>query len=127
MEPTFAVVEVMGYQVYAGRVSTAQVFGASFCQIEVPETHAGPAFTVLIGGASIYRLTPCSEEETLRLAPRSPRPLSEEALRKALPAGESNGVDLDLFSIGDEEEFVPESVREERERIETELWENPLV
>ena len=54
MEPTFAVVEVMGYQVYAGRVSMAQVFGASFCQkfprlVQDPRSQSslgGPASTV---------------------------------------------------------------------------------
>jgi hypothetical protein len=101
MEPTFAVVEVMGYQVYAGRVSMAQVFGASFCQIEVPETCAGPAFTVLIGGASFYRLTPCSKEDALRVAPRSPRPVSEEAPRKAIAAPVQEPISLDDLSERD--------------------------
>lgn len=97
---TWAIVEVMGHQTYAGFVTTEAFGGAVMFRVEVPETPDGepqtltysnyiagaaqpagavvqqsgtPAFTKLIGAGSIYAITPCTEE----------------AARKAATAGQS--------------------------------------
>lgn len=62
----WAIVEVMGRQSYAGRV-TEQVFGgASLIRVDVPAIEGAAAFTKLIGVGSIYAITPTTEEVARR-------------------------------------------------------------
>jgi hypothetical protein len=96
----WAVVEIMGHKRFAGLVTEQAVGGTSFVRIDVPaiELKTGdalPAFTKLFGAASIYCISPCTEEtarafaESIRAegfaryeAPRlaAPRPVSDEDL-----------------------------------------------
>lgn len=67
----WAVVEIMGHKRFAGKVTEQAVGGASFVRIDVPEMTLPtgdllPAFTKLFGAASIYCISPCTEE-TARL------------------------------------------------------------
>ncbi|WP_040308681.1 hypothetical protein [Asticcacaulis biprosthecium] len=61
----YAIVEVMGHRTMIGRVAEVERFGAKFVGIE-------PVWTdkllpqLLVGGASIYQLTPCSRETAQR-------------------------------------------------------------
>jgi hypothetical protein len=64
---TWAVVEVMGHRSYGGFVTEQQVAGAAFVRVDVPEvtTQRGvamQAYTKLFGAASIYCISPCTEE-----------------------------------------------------------------
>ena len=59
---TWAIVEVMGHNRFAGFVSERAIGGASLLQVDVPETDGRPAFTKLLGVSSIYAITPCTEE-----------------------------------------------------------------
>ena len=95
-DDTFAVVEVMGHNTFAGKVSEHVIGGSAFIRVDVPEiperrwkekrsvwnsakdgyevkeieesTPVMPAFTKLIGASSIYAITPCSEEVAKRVA-----------------------------------------------------------
>ncbi|MCB0358025.1 MAG: hypothetical protein KDD44_00260 [Bdellovibrionales bacterium] len=63
----WAIVEIMGHQTYAGRVTEQTIGGTSFIRIDVPESPMSdgtmcPAFTKLFGAGSIYCITPVSEE-----------------------------------------------------------------
>lgn len=63
----WCVVEIMGHKRFAGLVTEQSVGGTSFVRIDIPEvtTSSGqklPAFTKLFGAASIYCLSPCTEE-----------------------------------------------------------------
>jgi hypothetical protein len=64
----WALVEVMGHRRYAGRVTEASLGGQSFVRVDVPPVEletAGQtiqAFTVYLGGHSIFALTPVTEE-----------------------------------------------------------------
>lgn len=58
----FAVVEVMGHQRIAGRITERNVAGTQMLQVDVPAFGESPGFTQLIGGASIYRIHPCDEQ-----------------------------------------------------------------
>lgn len=60
----WAIVEIMGHQTYAGRVSEQIVGGSPFVRVDVPEIPERKlqAFTKLFGGSSIYCITPVSEE-----------------------------------------------------------------
>lgn len=76
----WAIVEVMGHNTYAGLVSEQTLAGTGFVRVDVPELPAlkerycneppQPGFTKLIGTASIYAITPCSEEIARQAAAR---------------------------------------------------------
>lgn len=58
----WAILEIMGHQRYAGRVSEETIAGAAFLRIDIPAKKDQPAFTKLFSPASVYAITPCSEE-----------------------------------------------------------------
>lgn len=63
----WAVCEIMGHKKFAGLVSEQAIGGASFVRVDVPEVVGFdgkllPAFSKLFGAASIYCLSPCTEE-----------------------------------------------------------------
>jgi len=68
----WAIVEVMGHAQYAGRVSEYTALGVPLVRVEIPETPGPPAHEKLLGAASIFRITPCTEE-TARAVARSIR------------------------------------------------------
>lgn len=106
-EDSWAVVEVMGHNTFAGRVREHVIGGTAFIRVDVPaiaeskEVQYGneytypaiPAFTKIIGAGSIYAITPCSEEIALKMAKRDrTKPvqildLEVKSQRVAIPAG----------------------------------------
>jgi hypothetical protein len=90
----YAVVEVLGHNTFAGKISEHAIGGSALLRIDIPEVPekkipytdydysngkcvpvqrvrtlaARPAFTKLIGIGSIYALTPCTEEVARRVA-----------------------------------------------------------
>jgi hypothetical protein len=58
----WAIVEVMGHSHYAGRVSEYTGLGVPLVRVEIPATAKQPACEKLLGAASIFRITPCTEE-----------------------------------------------------------------
>lgn len=78
---TWAVVEIMGHQQFAGFVSEQPLGGSSFVRVDVPECQERPAFTKIFGAGSIYCITPCTEEVAREAARRFySRPLTFLAL-----------------------------------------------
>lgn len=71
---SWAIVEIMGHQTYAGLVSEQVVGGTAFVRVDIPETEGQPAFTKLFGGASIYCITPTTEPIARAMAKRYSRP-----------------------------------------------------
>ena len=65
---TWAILELMGHRRMAGRVSEAQIGGASFIRIDIPETDSQPAFTQFYSGQAVYCITPTTEEIARRIA-----------------------------------------------------------
>ena len=59
---TWAVVELMGHVKTAGQVTEETHFGTVLGRLDVPEIGDKPANTFFFGGASIFRITPCTEE-----------------------------------------------------------------
>jgi len=103
---SWAVVELMGHHVLAGYVTEAEHFGTALLRIDVPadpeDTEARPAFTKYFGAASIYGVTPCSEEFARVARKRtSERPVSvympelysPAGKRPALPPALAEGID----------------------------------
>jgi hypothetical protein len=128
---SWAIVEVMGRQTYAGKV-TEQAFGsACLLRIDVPalpeqrqqyadysETVDGryqmkerviagtQAFTKFIGFGSIYAMTPCTEAAALEAAAQlrhAPVSVIDLPERIALPPadGEDDGEDDDAYTSSD--------------------------
>jgi len=89
---SFAIVEVLGHNTFAGRVTDESIGGASFIRVDVPKIPMTkyypeqPAFTKYIGAGSIYAITPCSEDVAMRAATETrQRPISMLSL-EARPA-----------------------------------------
>lgn len=67
----WAVVDVMGHQRYVGHVTEQVIAGAGFVRVDVPAADGSIAFSKLIGTASIYAISPVSEEIARTMASRS--------------------------------------------------------
>lgn len=58
----WAVVELMGHQRIAGKISERTVAGTPMLQVDVPAVGEVPAYSRLLGGTAIYAINPCDEE-----------------------------------------------------------------
>lgn len=79
----YAIVEIMGHTTMVGRITEVERFGTKMLAIEplFAGQLLGPIYQ---GGASIYRLTPCSAEIAYREQPKSSWQLPS-ALRMIVP------------------------------------------
>jgi hypothetical protein len=59
---TWAIVEVMGHNEFAGFVSSENIAGAAMLRVDVPATSKHEAFTKYLSTNAIYGITPCTEE-----------------------------------------------------------------
>jgi hypothetical protein len=57
-----AIVELMGHQTIAGKVTEETLFGVAMMRVDVPETKNVAAFTRYYGASSIYCIRPTTEE-----------------------------------------------------------------
>ena len=91
---TWAVVEIMGHERAAGHVTEEVFGGACMFRVDVPETEQNgrktEARTEYIGVASVFRLTPCTEEAARVIARQIEyyRPPSLIDLHRTLPSAE---------------------------------------
>lgn len=71
----FALVELLGRQRLAGKVTERVIAGAGFLQVDVPETTHSPKFTRFISPSALYAINPLDEAtvkvyaENLRVKP----------------------------------------------------------
>ena len=65
---TWALVEVLGHNTFAGFVTEETVAGHAFVRVDVPAVEDRPAFSKLIGPSSVYAITPIDEEAARRAA-----------------------------------------------------------
>ena len=92
---SWAIVEIMGHNTIAGFVTEVAKFGVAMMRVDVPDLEVSgiikPGFTKFYGGASIYGITPTTEEIARQAAIRlDVRPVSLWVVpdpRPALPAG----------------------------------------
>jgi hypothetical protein len=82
----WAIVEVMGHQRFAGRVTEQAIGGANFVRVDVPAIDGQLEFTKLFGPSSIYCITIVTEE-IAKAAAASMRivPVSTYDIRALLP------------------------------------------
>lgn len=95
----FAIVELMGHQRIAGRVTEASVGGCQFVRVDVPAVGENPAYTRLLGQGAIYAIN-IVEEAVARAAAATYRtvPVSTyeiPALRQAQLRYDEEDPDLD--------------------------------
>ena len=79
----WAVVELMGRAIIAGRVETYQAGGVVFWRVDVPKvgTTVSEPFTKIYGSSAIWCVTPCTEDVVrmtlLRVKPEPLKAVSE--------------------------------------------------
>jgi hypothetical protein len=71
----WGIVEVMGHKQYAGRITEQVIAGSALVRIDVPEVLLSPerqvtGYCKLVGVASIYCITPTTEEIARKAARR---------------------------------------------------------
>lgn len=80
---SWALVELMGHQRIAGRVTEAEIGGCKFVRVDVPEDNGRPPLTKFLGPSSIYAITPMSEETCRETASRiSAEPIAHYDARR---------------------------------------------
>jgi hypothetical protein len=80
----FAIVELFGHGVIAGKVSEQIIGGQSFIRVDVPDVDDRPSFTKFFGAAAIYAITPCNVD-TVYMAVRNLRQVPIELWKLNLP------------------------------------------
>jgi hypothetical protein len=95
----WAIVELFGHQVIAGRVSEQTIAGGDFVRVDVPGVENGSiGFTRFYGPGAIYSITPVSERAARLAAKRcAPRPITVYVPELALPARTSEPLDDDGY------------------------------
>lgn len=83
----WAIVEMLGHRVIAGFVSEVEIAGAGFLRVDLWSEEGVPRATQYVAPASIYAITPTTEEAVRERM--KPRPLYRLALREAAEAAEA--------------------------------------
>lgn len=109
----WAILELMGHVRLAGRVTEESHFGVALGRIDIP-TQSGDGYTTqYFGGASIYRLTPTTEEIARSIAVQNqPQPVRSWELPK--PSA------LTVDQISDDDLDEDENLRNDEEEAERE-------
>ena len=61
----WAIIEIMGHDRYAGRVTSQALGGTSFVRVDVPELDGQPGFTKLFGQGAIFSIAIVTQETVL--------------------------------------------------------------
>src|SRR5262245_13482179 len=107
----WCILELMGHVRLAGCITEESHFGVALGRIDIP-TAAGDGYTTqYFGGASIYRLTPTTEEIARSVAAHSqPRPVqSWELPRPQMLEADPNKADMD-----EDEQLLADELEDER-------------
>lgn len=95
----WCIIEQMGHKRMAGFVSEQVIGGHSFIRVDVPGPDGTPSATQFITGATIYAITPCTEDIARKVALNcQPSPVTIWDLKTpALPAARVDDDDDDEF------------------------------
>lgn len=86
----WCVVELMGHQRIAGKVTEESHFGVALMRVEVPVVDGRAGFTKFFGGNAIYAVTPTTEAIATHVAKMVDQaPISRWEMRELLPAPEA--------------------------------------
>ena len=103
----WAIVEMLGHKILAGRVTEHVVAGQAFIRVDVPETPQEAAFSKLLGPGSIYAISPCSQELARAAAARLHAEPIPVYIPKALPAGPQLATEAELEDDDDDDDGRP--------------------
>jgi DNA polymerase III epsilon subunit-like protein len=110
----WCIVELMGHNQIAGKVSEKTMAGTTLLRVDVPTTDKRPAYTKFFGGAAIYAITPVEQSVAVAMAEAlNEPPIQEWRLRTVEPAKRLTGPDAPSYSVALEEgdsfasDFVP--------------------
>lgn len=109
----WGIVEVMGHKKFSGHITEQQIAGAALVRVDVPEVvnargETVPAYSKLVGVASVYCITPTTEEvarkaaQALAAYETDPLPVYIPAERQLAATTSSDEPD---FDFGDEKPF----------------------
>lgn len=91
----WALVEIFGHRRHYGRIAEVERFGAKMLRVDVPGDEPDAFTAHFYGGASIFSITPCTEETARahndRYRPRPVMPLHQ------LPPPIDDGADEETF------------------------------
>lgn len=102
----YAIVEALGHRTLVGRIAEVERFGTKMLQVEplFDGVMLGP---VLLGGASIYQLTPCSADVAFQRRPTSnyqlPASIFATVPATALPSNEEGRT---FFEVDEDDEEI---------------------
>lgn len=114
---SWAIVDIMGHQRLAGRVTEETIGGVSLLRCDIPEVNGIPAWTTYLTAGSLYQMTPVTEEiartiaEKLCKQPISLYDLPEEwrdKIRRApvgLPSPRDVDLDIGVPSDDDDDDY----------------------
>jgi hypothetical protein len=67
---TWAIIELMGHQKIAGRLTERSVAGGGFIQVDVPPVGDQPGWSRLISPSAVYAINPVNQEAAVAVAAR---------------------------------------------------------
>jgi hypothetical protein len=101
----WALVELFGHSRIAGRVTERNVGGASFLQVDVPDTKYNPSFTRLLNPSAIYAINPVTEEVAKYYAENlNVKPIESWDINKFMEKAKQNQIAAQSTPAGEEEE-----------------------
>src|SRR5690606_3212193 len=102
-EGEFAIVEALGHRTLVGRVAEIERFGTKMLQVEpfFGDVMLGP---VLLGGGSIYQLTPCSAATAYARRPQQTYQLPASVAATVPPIALPGNEELPSF-FDDEDDY----------------------
>lgn len=81
----WAIVEIFGHQVYAGRISEQTMGGSAMLRVDIPAVGDCQAFTKLFGAGAIYAITMTTKETAiLHQEQRKSQPYDSYDVRQAM-------------------------------------------
>jgi hypothetical protein len=81
----YAILELLGHRRLAGWLSEQEIAGHGFIRLDT-STEGGSLVTSFHAPASVYAITPCTEEIAREIARSAPKPVERWDLRGLLPA-----------------------------------------
>jgi len=104
-EGEFAIVEALGHRTLVGRIAEVERFGTKMLQVE-PFFGAVMLGPILLGGGSIYQLTPCSVETAYARRPQQAYQLPASIAATVPPAALPSNDELPSFLDEDDDDGV---------------------
>lgn len=112
----WCLLEIMGHQRYAGRVTEQTIAGQSFLRIDIPAIDEIVAHTKYFGASSVYAINPIPQDVAVALASKIraqpveiwdfPDELREKLTAPRIASPVSEDQDLDTFDEDDDDDHA---------------------